>query len=153
MKRRATLAIILTAPAAIATIFMRSRKRAAGDRPHWTAVMGGATTNPTALSLGFATVVMGGMELDLRQTTMDATPAMLNIGVFWGGLLIRVPEEWHVSIEAHPTMGGARDYRDSPANDKPTPDLIVVGSVLMGGLAIAGDADLAEIAYKSPVAP
>jgi len=89
---------------------------------------------------------MGGIELDLRHATIDATPATLDIAVFWGGLLLRVPDDWQVTLDVHRTMGGVRDYRATPSNSTATPDLIVVGSVLMGGLAIAGDIDLADLA-------
>ena len=45
-----------------------------------------------------------------------------------------------------PTMGSIRDFRaDTPA-PKGAPDLVVVGSVLMGGLAVTGDVELADIA-------
>ena len=146
MKQRAALAFILTAPAAIAAIFVRNRKRAAGNNPHWIAVMSGSSTQPTAFAQGFATAIMGGIELDLRHATLDATPATLDVAVFGGGLLLRVPDDWQVTLDVHRTMGGVRDYRATPSNSTATPDLIVVGSVLMGGLAIAGDIDLADLA-------
>jgi hypothetical protein len=46
-------------------------------------------------------------------------------------------------------MGGVRDLRAAAPASKPTPDLIVVGSVLMGGIAIAGDIDLADLARQT----
>lgn len=148
MKRRALLAIIPALPAAIAAVFMRNRKRAAGDRSHWTAIMGGSSTQPAEIAHAFATAVMGGVELDLRQATLGATPAMLDVAVLWGGVLVRVPDDWQVTIDVRSTMGGVRDFRaDTPA-PKGAPDLVVVGSVLMGGLAVTGDVELADIARQ-----
>jgi hypothetical protein len=107
------------------------------------------TTQPTDLTHGFATVVMGGAELDLRQATRGATPATLDVAVVCGGLLGRVPEDWQVTLDVHPTLGGVHDFREEPPwGLGETPDLIVTGSVLMGGLAIAGDVDLADLVGK-----
>jgi hypothetical protein len=161
MKRRAILALVLVLPTVIAAQFMRSRKRAAGAHPHWTAIMGGTSTQPTELSSGFATAVMGGVELDLRQATLAATPATLNVAVFWGGMLVRVPDDWQVTLDLHPTMGGVRDFREeAPPREAPrssrealrssteAPDLVINGSVLMGGFVLAGDIELDEIGER-----
>ena len=147
MKRRAILALIPALPAAIAALFMRNRRRTAGGNPHWTTIMGGSSTQPAELAHGFATAVIGGMELDLRQATLGERPATLDVAVLWGGVLVRVPDDWQVTIDVQPTMGGVRDFRprEAPLNAGDAPDLIIVGSVVMGGLAVAGDVELADI--------
>ena len=89
---------------------------------------------------------MGGMELDLRNTTLSAKPATLDVGVLCGGLQLRVPESWRAELDVHPTMGGVRDFRKVLPEKNGTVDIIVSGSVVMGGLAlIAGDAEVWEL--------
>ena len=153
MKRLVAVAVILLVPLALVVSYLNRRRDAAAGNPHWTAVMGGTATRPNELSSAFATVVMGGMELDLRETTLGASPATLDVGVVWGGLLLRVPESWRVELDVNPTMGGVRDFREDAPQGNVTSHMRVSGSVVMGGLAlVAGDEEISELMASAKLA-
>ena len=143
MKWIKRLAAISVVPIALLMFFVRRRDKAAAGKPHWRAVMGGTAIRPVTLSAGFATAAMGGLELDLRETALEAHPATLDVGVFSGGLLLRVPDSWGVQLDVHPTLGGVRDFREEVPQGKESADLVVSGSVTMGGFAlVAGDMEI-----------
>ena len=78
-------------------------------------------------------VIMGGVELDLRQASMNA-PATLQVFVLMGGLDIKVPNDWSVTINAVPLLGGIEDKSVPPALAQKR--LVINGFVLMGGIDI-----------------
>lgn len=57
-----------------------------------------ASTAP-ALRSGRAVLVMGGLMLDLRDATLDARGAHLTLEITMGGAMIRVSDEWRVSVD------------------------------------------------------
>jgi hypothetical protein len=84
---------------------------------------------------GDFTAVMGGVEVDLRHATIAESPAVIDTFAFWGGIEIRVPEEWNVESHGLAVMGGFEDnsdHRDSDANQT----LVVKGLAIMGGVEI-----------------
>lgn len=80
------------------------------------------------------TVVMGGIEADLRQAGTGPEPAVIDVFVVWGGLEIRVPPDWSVSNQIVAVMGGASDKSTGASDAKHR--LILRGFVLMGGVEI-----------------
>jgi len=84
---------------------------------------------------GTASTIMGGVDLDMRQARIEGESVVLDIHVMMGGVHIRVPEEWMVVTELMPILGGVRDQTRPPAVEGP-PELIIRGSILMGGLYI-----------------
>ncbi|HSR51188.1 MAG TPA: DUF5668 domain-containing protein [Acidobacteriota bacterium] len=85
---------------------------------------------------GELTVFMGGIELDLRQAQIMAEEAVVSVFVMWGGINIRVPEDWTVVVEGVPFMGGYADKTRQPREDGIKQRLIVRGTVIMGGAEI-----------------
>jgi hypothetical protein len=83
---------------------------------------------------GDLTAVMGGCEIDLRQASMRA-PAAIDVFVMWGGVEIRVPEDWTVELRGMPLLAGFVDKTRPPAvsTDK---RLVIRGVALMGGVEI-----------------
>lgn len=80
------------------------------------------------------TAVMGGCAIDLRQASLRA-PASIDVFVMWGGIELRVPEDWTVDLRGTPLMAGFVDKTRQP----PTPTekrLVVRGVALMGGVEI-----------------
>lgn len=82
------------------------------------------------------TAIMGGCEIDLRQASIaPGTEAVIDVFAFWGGIDIKVPEDWVVITRAVPIMGGIEDKTHSPASPV-AKTLIIQGIVIMGGVAI-----------------
>lgn len=80
------------------------------------------------------TAVMGGADLDLRRATMSADQAAIHVFAFWGGITIKVPNDWAVVVQGMPIMGGIDDKTVPPA--VPAKRLVIDGYVLMGGVEI-----------------
>ena len=50
---------------------------------------------------------MGGCEIDLRHASMpEGRAAVLDTFAFWGGIEIRVPEDWEVVSQGIAVLGG-----------------------------------------------
>jgi predicted membrane protein len=82
---------------------------------------------------GEITAVMGGVELDLRNATIQ-TEAVLNIFAFWGGITLKIPADWTVVNNGIAFLGGIDDQSvpSMSANKR----LIITGTALMGGVEI-----------------
>ena len=82
---------------------------------------------------GEITALMGGCDLDLRQSSISGE-AVVNVFSMFGGVTIKVPVDWTVVLQGTPIMGGFEEKTVPPA----TPDkrLIVRGYAIMGGLEV-----------------
>jgi len=83
---------------------------------------------------GDLTAVLGGCEIDLRQASIEGE-AIIDVFAMWGGIEIRVPENWSVSGRVTPILGGYED-KTRPARDATAQRLVVRGFVIMGGVEI-----------------
>lgn len=74
---------------------------AAADEFSLTTIYGGDTFSSTAPALrsGRVKVIMGGVLLDLRDATPAPTGAHVTLEVTMGGAMVRVSDEWRVSVE------------------------------------------------------
>jgi predicted membrane protein len=84
---------------------------------------------------GEATAIMGGCEIDLRQASIKEGDAVLDLFAFWGGIEVRVPEEWSVVLEGIPVLGGYED-NSRPPKGEARKRLIIKGYAVMGGVEI-----------------
>lgn len=84
---------------------------------------------------GEATAIMGGCELDLRRASIQQSEAVLHLVAIMGGVEIRVPEDWTVSLQGVPLLGGFEDktHTSVPESNK---RLVVRGYAIMGGVEI-----------------
>lgn len=98
-------------------------------------VMGGNKTVSNAQDFkgGDITAVMGGVELDLRGASIQAD-AVLNLWATWGGIVIKVPEDWSIVNRGTALMGAIEDKTMSPPGA--TKRLIITGTAIMGGVEI-----------------
>ena len=117
----------------------RSRARGADAEADFSAlaIMGGVVRRSNAQNFRGAdlTAVMGGCEIDLRQASIaPGGEAVIEVFAFWGGIDIKVPDDWTVVSRVVPIMGGIEDKTHAPA----TPDkrLIIRGLLVMGGCAV-----------------
>ncbi len=84
------------------------------------------------------TAVFGGGGLDLRNATMSADEAVVNVNAIFGGFEIRVPETWLVDVHVAGIFGGHEDKTHQPDTRLvPNPKrLIVKGATIFGGLGV-----------------
>jgi predicted membrane protein len=83
---------------------------------------------------GEINAVMGAVEIDLRQAAI-VTEAVLHVSIIMGGVEIKVPREWSVSVNGAPMLGGIEDKTVPPM--APGRRLVIEGSVIMGGVEIS----------------
>ena len=84
---------------------------------------------------GSVNIVMGSGTLDMRDARIVDKPATLEVSVVVGEVKIRVPADWNVRIVNSIQVGEAKDIRARP-NDDDDPDLIIKGTLKMGGLQV-----------------
>lgn len=85
---------------------------------------------------GQLTAIMGGCEVDLRQASIqDPNGAVIDVFTFWGGVELKVPEDWAVDVQGIPLMGGFDDKTHPPTGGS-NKKLIVKGYAVMGGMEI-----------------
>jgi hypothetical protein len=77
---------------------------------------------------------MGGCEIDLRKAAINGE-AVIDIFCMWGGIEIRVPEDWTVVSHIVPIMGGVED-KTRPPQTATAHRLTLRGLALMGGIEI-----------------
>ncbi len=101
------------------------------------ALMGGIvrTSNSQDFRGGELTAVMGGCEIDLRNATIKGNEAQLEIFTFWGGVEIKVPEDWTVVVHVVPIMGGVED-KSRPPKGGTSKKLVLTGHCIMGGVEV-----------------
>jgi len=114
------------------------RRIAAGSQAlvNATAVLGGVVrgNNSAAFRGGELTAVLGGCELDLRHAAIDGE-AVIDVFAMWGGIEIRVPEDWAVSSRITALLGGVED-KTRPPQGASRHHLILRGFVVMAGVEI-----------------
>lgn len=100
-----------------------------------TAVMSGNTFSVVSQDFrqGEVTAVMGGLEIDFRQASVQSQ-ATLQVMSVMGGVEIRVPPDWSVECRATAFLGGVDDKTVPPA--QATKRLVIEGFVMMGGVEV-----------------
>lgn len=100
-----------------------------------TALLGGIERRVSTQDFrgGEITAIMGGCQLDLRQASIQGE-AVLNVFAMWGGIEIKVPDDWTVSLEGTPLLGGFSERTGAPRDSSKR--LIIRGVALMGGVEV-----------------
>ncbi len=72
------------------------------------AIMGGLEKRCTSQSFrgGDLLAVMGGVDLDLRDSSLAEPEVHIDALAFWGGIEIKVPTDWEVVLSGVPLIGG-----------------------------------------------
>jgi predicted membrane protein len=114
----------------------RDERTEHGARIDASAVMSGLVLRNDSQEFqgGEISTVMGAVEVDLRQAAIVGE-ARLYLSVIMGGVEIKVPRDWSVSINGTPTLGGIEDKTVPPMT--PGKRLVIAGSVVMGGVEIS----------------
>ena len=100
------------------------------------AILGGVSrgNNSRAFRGADLLAIMGGCQLDLRQAAIHGE-AVIEVFAMWGGIEIRVPEDWTVASHIVPLMGGVDD-KTRPPQGATAHRLILRGFAIMGGVEI-----------------
>jgi hypothetical protein len=83
---------------------------------------------------GQALVFMGGCEIDLRGASMAKDEAVLDVFAFWGGIEVKIPDDWEFVSRGTAILGGFADNaRHAPTAKK---RLVLTGMAIMGGVEV-----------------
>ena len=86
---------------------------------------------------GSITAIFGGAEVDLRKAALSPEGALLDLSVAFGGIDIRVPQDWKVVTTGIPIFGGWENKTESIENSQPeAPVLEVRCMAAFGGVEI-----------------
>jgi len=112
------------------------RQSESADRVGGLAILSAVVRSNTSQAFdgGELTAILGGCEIDLRKASINGE-AVMDLFAFWGGIEIRVPEDWTVDSRVTPLMGGFED-KTHQANSLPTKRLVLRGFAIMGGIVI-----------------
>jgi hypothetical protein len=121
-----------------------SRGDEGSDEFQIAAICGGKKFQSRAEHLRSGSVVasMGGIDLDLRDATLDPAGASLDVRATMGGVQVIVPETWAVDVESSALAGGF-EFNVTPPEKLPddAPRLHVRAVVRMGGALVTNGAD------------
>jgi predicted membrane protein len=103
----------------------------------FTTIFGGVEVrnNSTSFEGGNLTAIFGGIEVDLRRAAMAGDSAAITLTATFGGISLRVPENWVVVFQGQPIFGG---YEDKTAHMQPVPGLTLKTLYLRGTAAFGG---------------
>lgn len=84
---------------------------------------------------GKVTAIFGGSEIDLTKAKLAPGKSELELACIFGGTTIIVPDDWFVTIEVTPVLGGFGDSRKlTPGRTiDSTKQLIIKGAIVFGG--------------------
>ena len=115
----------------------------APDRLGIAVVFSGTSRKVSSKTLkgGKVSAVFGGVDLDLRDASVDARPAVLEVSAVFGGVNVKVPTDWKVQIDATAVFGGSADQRKQvQAGPEGPPHLNIAGTAVFGGISIQDQA-------------
>lgn len=110
-----------------------------------TSILGGITERNDSRDFrgGRLTAFLGGVAVDLREAEIVERPACIDVSAILGGVEISVSQHWNVKKDVLPIAGGVDDRRvpirhhdDEASPPDNAPDLVITGTVFMGGLLI-----------------
>ncbi|MDR1724489.1 MAG: cell wall-active antibiotics response protein [Tannerella sp.] len=81
-------------------------------------------------------VVFGGMELDLRRTTLPEGETFLYVKSVFGGVVITAPDTWDIEIRSNSFAGGSSDSRVKNIDKDKTRRLIILAKSTFGGVDV-----------------
>lgn len=80
--------------------------------------------------------IMGGGTIDLRKAEIQEDEVVLDAFALWGGIEIRVPEHWQVTVHGTPLLGGIDNKVAHVPAEGPSKKLTIKATAIMGGVEI-----------------
>ncbi len=103
-------------------------------------ILGGGEFNSRSPKLtgGYITCILGGSDIDIRESDMENDSMEIEVLSFMGGADIKVPTHWQVIIKAIPLLGGISNKTTCLADQMQLPKktLIINGYAVMGGIDV-----------------
>lgn len=102
------------------------------------AVFGGVDRHISAQDFHGAqcTAVFGECKIDLRDAQIQGREAVLETYALFGGVEIRVPQDWVVLNHGVVLFGGTDDRSRQPPSGPDTKTLILEGATVFGGVKV-----------------
>jgi len=103
------------------------------------ALFGGVERNVTSQEFAGGSVFasFGGVQLDLRQAATKLDEVIIDARAVFGGIEIRVPDTWSVTVRGSGIFGGYEDETTAkPVADGKRPHLVVTGEAIFGGVSV-----------------
>ena len=102
------------------------------------AILGGSQKkiNSKEFAGGKLSAMLGGVELDLRQSSLKQGQSTLDVMAVLGGAKIFLPDDWVVNFEGTNVMGGFSDKRAHKPTEYFGNVLTIKGLVIMGGVEL-----------------
>ncbi|MBI2794773.1 MAG: hypothetical protein HYX66_09025 [Ignavibacteria bacterium] len=85
---------------------------------------------------GELTAVFGGIEVDLRECSIEGNVAHISLTAIFGGIELHVPPSWRVVVKGSPIFGGIDDKSMSKPLGVDAPTLVLDATVIFGGIEI-----------------
>jgi len=85
---------------------------------------------------GTVETVFGGLELDLRRTTLAEGSTVLYVKTVFGGVEIKAPDTWDIEIKSKTVAGGISDTRLKSREPDHTRKLVIYANCTFGGITI-----------------
>jgi predicted membrane protein len=85
-----------------------------------------------------AVAVFGEVKIDLRKAAIAGDQAVIDVNALFGGIDIRVPENWRVELKGAGIFGAFEDKTVPPRVDPgvKTPQLIITGTAVFGAAKV-----------------
>ena len=103
-------------------------------------VLGGGnfSTRSKRLTNGNIIAILGGAEVDIREADSLKNALEIDIVAFMGGVEIKVPPHFNVTVKLLPLLGGVTNKTTCLADKMgvPAKHLVLTGMALMGGVEI-----------------
>lgn len=101
-------------------------------------VMGGVGRRNVSQAFqgGDVTVVMGGVEIDLRECRMATDEVRVTVFVTMGETAFRIPRDWTVDSRVTAVAAGIDDRSEPPVSGTPVKRFVIDGSAFMGSIEI-----------------
>lgn len=86
---------------------------------------------------GEVSAVFGGVELDLHGAGLAEGKATIDATAIFGGIKLRVPQDWRVNIQTTTIFGGTETKHRQPGLEESTGELTITGTVVFGGIEVS----------------
>lgn len=102
------------------------------------ALFGGTKRQITAPDFegGECLAIFGGVEVDLTKAAMQRPETVIDANAMFGGVELKVPQTWMVTVKGSGIFGGYEDKTVPPADGNSKAHLIVTGYAVFGGVTV-----------------